>query len=126
MVNNKFGLSSLITGLLAFVPMLLFILITLTEPLIGPLNPTSAGVLVIVFIILGFIFAALAIIFGIVGAIAEQRKIMSVLGIILGFVAIVCMVAFVFIAIFLPYLLAVTLIAACAGICEASAQGGGV
>jgi len=113
-MEYRFGFISLILGILAFLPIALILIL--------PIDVSIAYNIIFVFLILGFVFAILAIAFGIVGAIIEQRKVMAIIGIIIGSITFVGLLLLVIIAILIPFLITMTLAAVCSAMCESYAQ----
>ncbi|MFX1276680.1 MAG: hypothetical protein ACFFBP_22085 [Promethearchaeota archaeon] len=117
-MKSRYGLVSLITGILAFLPLLAFILYAIFLSSVIPIVEPYLSNILIFCIITGFILAGLAITFGIIGAVKEENKTMAIIGIILGSGTVIFQIVF-FIILWLMYLvflsLAVTLAAMCGG-----------
>ena len=116
MIKNRFGLVSLILGILAFLPITLIVSF--------PIEGIIANNIAFVILVLGFVFAVLAIAFGIVGAIIDESKVMAIIGIIIGAITFVGLLFLVIIAILIPFLITLTLGAVFSAICASCAGGG--
>ena len=115
-MKYRFGLVSLILGILAFLPIVLILAL--------PIDVAIAYNVAFILLILGFVFAVLAIAFGITGAIIDQKKVMAIIGIIIGSITFVALLFLVIIAILIPFLITLTIGTVFSAICASCAGSG--